>query len=744
MSLNNFNRAVAYYQNNNNFLAIQELHKFLSISPTHFEANFLLGIIYGSVERFDDSLIFLLKACDVKKNDFELLSNIGTCYYKLNNHIDALSYFEKALKLRPNSVDLLLFKAISFHTLQKYENSIDALKLAISIDPNNFLLFHHKAQSENALRKFPDALVSFNISIRLNPYFPDAYFFRGLLFSSVRKYQQSIESFDLAINLNNDDYDYFSNKALSLISLRKYSQATDLLNEVLALNPSHHHSLAVFGYLLLLNNSLSESEIFYTKAISHDPKNLEYLAARSTVYRDLNHYDKCMADLLCIYALDSEYELLLGNIVQTSLDTFDFENFNHFSNCLLHLLIDSNLCICAPLTFFYLSDSAELQLKCASIYTRDQYLTEEYVFPRYLHSKIRVAYYSSDFREHPVSHLIAELLELHNRDEFEVYAFALHSPNPNDPLRKRIELGVDHFFDVANISDQEIVDLSRKLEIDIAIDLGGHTKHARTQIFASRVAPIQANYLGFPGTMGASFMDYIIADQYVIPEKNQHFFSEKVAYLPGCFQVNDSKRRKSSREFTRKELGLPENAFVFCCFNQAYKITPEIFKCWMEILQAVEGSVLWLIDHNHVFKSNILRQAKVYFGDKEKVFFSPMIDSAENMKRYSCANIFLDTFPFNAGTTAAEVLGMGLPIVTISGESLASRYCGSLLHQMNLKELIMKDCREYITFSIQLASNLTKLNELAFNIKNKFRKDSLDSRIFSKNIENCYKKWMNH
>jgi len=385
--------------------------------------------------------------------------------------------------------------------------------------------------------------------------------------------------------------------------------------------------------------------------------------------------------------------------------TGNFDEEKHIINLIFDQLEISNSCI-DPLNFLSISDSSELQLKCASIYTRDQYLTEEYVFPKYLHSKIRVAYYSSDFREHPVSHLIAELLELHNRDEFEVYAFALHSPNPNDPLRKRIELGVDHFFDVANISDQEIVDLSRKLEIDIAIDLGGHTKHARTQIFASRVAPIQANYLGFPGTMGASFMDYIIADQYVIPEKNQHFFSEKVAYLPGCFQVNDSKRRKSSREFTRKELGLPENAFVFCCFNQAYKITPEIFKCWMEILQAVEGSVLWLPNYTEIVKSKIRSELFHFNININRVIFSFRInDPNDYLSSISHANLFLDTFPYNAHTTASDFLLTGVPLISISGHSFVSRVASSLLNTLNLSELSVISYEGYVNLSIKLATN---------------------------------------
>ncbi len=737
--MSNFKKALLYYQNNNLRAATQELISLLNSNPRHFDANFLLATIYIHHNDFSIAIKYFLKAYNLKKNDSELLINIGSCYHKLKNFHEALNFFNKAILIDQFNIDLLINKGITLFSLKKYHESIEVFNLALALAPTNFLIHHHKAQAEAALKLYDKSIDSYLASIQFNPYFSESYFFLGLLYSNIRQYSDSINLFNQAISLNSDELDYFSNKALSLLQLRKFDSALELIKNNLLKNPLHHHSLAVFGFYFLLINSFDKSEELYSKALSLDPKNPNYLSARSTVYKDLNKFDLCMADLVEIFSIDPKFELLLGNILQNCFDTLNFQDRVTYLNYYDHSITNDDFLIFPPLTHFYFSDSPELQLKCATAFTNSQFYPQPCSFPKYAHSKIRIGYYSADFREHPVSYLIAELLELHNRSDFEIYAFSLYSPNLDDPLRKRIELGVDHFFDVASKSDQEIVDLSRKLEIDIAIDLGGHTKHARTQIFASRLAPVQVNYLGFPGTMGASFMDYIIADRYVIPEENQQFYSEKVVYLPGCFQPHDSKRRKSSKIFTRKELGLPENAFVYCCFNQAYKITPEIFQCWIEILQAVEGSVLWLIDHNIEFKENIIKSFKLVFGDSEKVYFSPMIDAAENINRYKCADVFLDTYPFNAGTTASEVLESGTVIVSISGQSMASRYCGSLLFHHNLQKFITKNYKDYVEKAINLSAITVSLNQLKREIKTKCSRSYPDNISFVNELEKFYR-----
>ncbi len=701
--MSNFKKALLYYQNNNLRAATQELISLLNSNPRHFDANFLLATIYIHHNDFSIAIKYFLKAYNLKKNDSELLINIGSCYHKLKNFHEALNFFNKAILIDQFNIDLLINKGITLFSLKKYHESIEVFNLALALAPTNFLTHHHKAQAEAALKLYDKSIDSYLASIQFNPYFSESYFFLGLLYSNIRQYSDSINLFNQAISLNSDELDYFSNKALSLLQLRKFDSALELIKNNLLKNPLHHHSLAVFGFYFLLINSFDKSEELYSKALSLDPKNPNYLSARSTVYKDLNKFDLCMADLVEIFSIDPKFELLLGNILQNCFDTLNFKERSTYLNYYNLSITNDDFLIFPPLTHFYFSDSPELQLKCATAFTNSQFYPQPCSFPKYAHSKIRIGYYSADFREHPVSYLIAELLELHNRSDFEIYAFSLYSPNLDDPLRKRIELGVDHFFDVASKSDQEIVDLSRKLEIDIAIDLGGHTKHARTQIFASRLAPVQVNYLGFPGAMGASFMDYIIADRYVIPEENQQFYSEKVVYLPGCFQPHDSKRRKSSKIFTRKELGLPENAFVYCCFNQAYKITPEIFQCWIEILQAVEGSVLWLPDYPSIVKTQIQLlslDANVSF---ERIIFMQRVADPNDFLACICkADLFLDTFPYGAHATAADVLLSGLPLLSMSGSSYVSRVASSLLHVLNVPELITDNLSNYRNIAIKL------------------------------------------
>ncbi len=555
---------------------------------------------------------------------------------------------------------------------------------------------------------------------------------------SLNQYEDAIRKLEKATKQQPTFFEAHHDLGLAYSNLNQFKLAEIHFSQALKIRPKSKEANYNLAKLYDLEKRYEDALKFYSISVECDPNFYEALYNRAGLCYDNKKFDQAKKDYEQIINQNILYKNTFGLLLNLYRTTGLFDKTNNLVSSAL-MNTDHYCAVIDPLNFLTISDSPELQLKCATSFTNSQFYPQPCSFPKYAHSKIRIGYYSADFREHPVSYLIAELLELHNRSDFEIYAFSLYSPNLDDPLRKRIELGVDHFFDVASKSDQEIVDLSRKLEIDIAIDLGGHTKHARTQIFASRVAPVQVNYLGFPGTMGASFMDYIIADRYVIPEENQQFYSEKVVYLPGCFQPHDSKRRKSSKIFTRKELGLPENAFVYCCFNQAYKITPEIFQCWIEILQAVEGSVLWLIDHNIEFQKNILKTFELYFGDVKKVYFSPMIDAADNINRYKCADVFLDTYPFNAGTTASEVLESGTVIVSISGQSMASRYCGSLLFHHNLQKFITKNYKDYVEKAINLSAITVSLNQLKREIKTKCSRSYPDNISFVNELEKFYR-----
>jgi predicted O-linked N-acetylglucosamine transferase (SPINDLY family) len=338
-----------------------------------------------------------------------------------------------------------------------------------------------------------------------------------------------------------------------------------------------------------------------------------------------------------------------------------------------------------------------------------------------INEKIRIGYFSTDFKNHPVAFLIAELFEIHDRNRFEIYAFSLE--NATDEMRGRLVMAFDRFIDAESMSDVEIAQASRGLSIDIAVDLTGFTQDSRTGIFAHRAAPIQVNYLGYPGTMGADYIDYIIADKTLIPPQSQKYYSEKVVYLPNSYQVNDRRRLISDRCFTRQELGLPENRFVFCCFNNNFKILPATFDGWMRILKAVESSVLFLYAENKWAEENLKKEAKARGIDSSRLVFGRQIPMEEYLARYRACNLFLDTTPYNAGTTASDALWTGLPVLTLIGQSFASRIAASLLKAIGLSELITNSQEQYEALAIELAMNPKKLAGIKERLNVEFKVD---------------------
>ena len=355
------------------------------------------------------------------------------------------------------------------------------------------------------------------------------------------------------------------------------------------------------------------------------------------------------------------------------------------------------------------------------------------------HSKIRVGYFSADFRNHAVSALTAELFECHSRSEFELTAFAL-GPEAHDELRGRVQRAFDRFIPVFEQDDEQIAALARGLEIDIAVDLGGYTQHARPLIFAHRAAPIQVSYLGYLGTMGASFMDYLIADEIIVPPGRRRSYAEKIAYLPS-YQVNDSKRPVSDKIFSRAELGLPASGFVFCCFNASYKISPETFRSWMRILAAVPEGRLLLLGDNITTRQNLRREAVNSGIDPDRLIFAGRAAYGDYMARYRAADLFLDTHPYNAGTTASDALWMGLPVLTYAGEAFAARVAASILTSVGLPQLIAADRAGYERLAIELANTPDRLQQIRQELATAREGAALfDTRRFARNLESLFRR----
>ena len=392
-----------------------------------------------------------------------------------------------------------------------------------------------------------------------------------------------------------------------------------------------------------------------------------------------------------------------------------------------------------PYAIVAIPSSPAEQLQCAG-----RYVQEQPAYPplwqgeAYAHDRLRVAYLSADFNEHPTAYLTAGLFEQHDRSRFEITALSF-GQNDNSPARRRLEAAFEHFIDVRDNSDQEIAALMRRSEIDIAVDLMGFTKDHRLGVLARRAAPVQVNYLGYPGTTGAPYMDYILADATVIPEDHDAFYAERVVRLPGTYQINDNRRAVGQRTPTRGECGLPQNAFVFCCFNNPQKIMPEIFDIWMRLLRATEGSVLWLFAGNAKAAANLRLEAAKRGVAPERLIFAPKASVADHLARHRLADLCLDTLPYNAHTTASDALWAGLPVLTCLGETFAGRVAASLLKAIGLDALITHTLPEYEALALRLARDPVYLATLRDRlIRNRDGSFLFDTQSATRHIETAY------
>ena len=397
--------------------------------------------------------------------------------------------------------------------------------------------------------------------------------------------------------------------------------------------------------------------------------------------------------------------------------------------------------VAPPMSFLSITDDPEYQLKVAQIFTDSEYPENDVLgeISKYSNPKIKVAYFSADFKDHPVTYLCSELFELHDRERFEIYAFSTRK-SENSPLKDRLISAFDHFIEVDGISDKAVAELARSLKIDIAIDLGGHTQHARTNIFTYRAAPIQVNYLGFAGTMGAGYMDYIIADKVVIPTECEEFYLEKKVYLPNSYMVDDSTRIPSSKAVTRSDFDLPESGLVFCCFNNSYKFNPPRIASFAKILADVPNSVMWITENNTSFKQNLLAEFAKLGILEDRIIFATRVDAmADHLGRYRLADIFLDTNPYNAHTTALDALKAGVPIISMAGKAFASRVGASLLTAIGLPELIAHSEAEFIKLACTLGKDPKALKVLKDKLVINYQTMPLfNSQLYCKHLEAAY------
>ncbi len=643
-----------------------------------------------------------LAALERRSEQFSALSQL----LQQGDHAAVLAKAEVLEKEYPDSVFLLNIIAVAHAALKQFEPAIARYTKAIEIRPD-IAAFHNglgKVLSEASCQD--EAIASFGRALTINPQFTDAYYSLGIALRAVGRHDEAVASVARSVQLEPNSAEMIHHYGAALCDAGRYQEALAPLRRALQIAPG---VIGTHIYLSIALNKLgrySEDLVCLNEILKIDP-----------TVADVRGQKLFLQAMMCDWASRGE----------------DAEMFP---------TLGIEGAVLRPFVMLSLEDNPARHKSRSENFARQRYNQPEFppiAVPAVRPERLRIGYFSADFNDHPTMYLLVRLLELHDRTQFQVYAYS-YGPPAQDPMRARAEAAVDVYRDVHHLGAAEIAKLAREDGIDIAVDLMGYTKNARTEIFARRPAPVQINYLGYPGTMGAPFIDYIIADKTLIPPEQRMHFCEKIIYMPNSYQATDNRREVSARAVTRAEMGLPENGFVFCCFNNSFKISPAEFDVWMRLLEKVEGSVLWLLNSNPWFEPNLRREAQKRNIDPERLEFAQRVPTSDHLARHRLADLFLDTFNYNAHSTASDALWSGLPVVTKVGQGFASRVGASLLNAIGLAELITGSEEEYERLALELALNPAKLGELKAKLsEHRLKKPLFDSEKFAKHIEQAYR-----
>ncbi len=633
----------------------------------------------------------------------------------------------------------MLATAVGLHQQGKLSDAEKVYRNILRAKPKHFEARHLFGILRSQQGRAEEALDLIATVLETKPDHPDALYNRGNIFVQLERYEEALASYDAALALQPDNEEAHHNRGNVLYKLGRPDEALTAFDRALALQSNYTEALNSRGIVLERLQRYDEALASYDRASALRPERAEGLYNRGNLLKELKRFEESIESYLKARAITKDDPDAFG-IVESAQAICDWARSDELSGAVRASLMAGKSSV-TPFTLVGYSDDPALHLQCAKNLIADRIRirpTPLWSGTRYRHERIRIAYLSADFREHATAYLIAELVELHNRARFEVIGVSFGADDGSD-IRRRMVQSFDAFHDVRARGDREIAAALRELEVDIAVDLKGHTQDSRPEIFAHRPAPIQVGYLGYPGTIGADFLDYVLADETVAPFDHAPYYSEKIVHLPDCYQVNDRKRAVAATTPTRQDAGLPDNGFVFCCFNNNYKIKKPVFEVWMRLLTEVRGSVLWLLGDNPGAERNLRNEATARGVDPARLVFAGRAKLEDHLARHRLADLFLDTLPYNAHTTASDALWMGLPVVTCQGNAFASRVAASLLKAVGLPELVTHNLADYEALALRLASDGAMLQRVREALaRNRLSHPLFDTDRFRRGIEAAY------
>lgn len=649
----------------------------LKANPASFEALAGLGLAYLQADKPEEAQRILGDAVRLNGQSPEVFFNRGCAFQNLGRSEDALSCFARALALKPDYIEARNNRGSTLLKLQRHAEALACFDKVLEQASHIALVHSNRAAALLGLERYEEALESAQRAMSLDSRSASAWYHRGSAYAGLNRFEDALKDFDRA----------------------------------LAIAPAYVEALQYRGVVLAMLNRYEEAVAAYDRALKWAPANIDLLYNRGTALLALKRFEEAIPDCEKVLKADPDYKYARGNLLHCRLQCCDWRNLEK-EKAALHSGLEQGRRMMRPLLGMVVSTDPGEQRQCSRIWVANDcppFAEPLWKGEIYKHDRIRVAYLSADFREHAVATLAAGMFERFDKKRFETIAFSL-GRDDGSRMRARLEAAFEHFIDVRNKSDADVARMIRDMEVDVAVDLMGFTEGARTGIFARRAAPVQVNHLGFPGTMGAAYIDYILADPVVLPGGDERHYSEKVVILPDCYLPNDDRRAVAEQPPARAEAGLPERGFVFCAFNNLYKLTPEMFAAWMRILSAIDESILWLSQAAPAAMRNLRRGADQAGIASERLIFAPFAPSAEgHLARLSVADLFLDTLPYNAHASACDALWAGVPVVTCKGSTFAGRVGASALAALGMSELVTESLEEYERVARGLAADSAAL-----------------------------------
>jgi predicted O-linked N-acetylglucosamine transferase (SPINDLY family) len=721
--------------------ALECYDRALRLAPDYPEAHYNRALVLYDLARFDEAVASCDRALGLKPDYAAAYNNRGAALAELGRLEEAVASYDCALRLKPDYVAAHCNRGVALQKLGFLRRALEGYERAIALAPDYPAAHNNRAGVLRQLDRLEEALGAYDRALALKPDYVEAHANRGGVLGDLGRIAEALASCDRALALEPDCAEALNNRGIALGAWNRFEEALASYARALAIEPEHAETLLNRGVALHGLQRFEEALASYEQALAVRPDDADTWRNRGLTLQELRRPVEALESYQRAVALAPTDGRARASCCHLRMQICAWTDLEA-DRAQFSLGIERGRAVVSPFVALSLLDAPGMQLRNARLWTRSEYASGPSLPPlrRYpWHQKVRVGYFSADFRNHAVSALAAELFEIHDRSRFELSAFCLGA-DVHDELRVRVQSAFERFIPVFDKSDEAVAALARSLEIDIAVDLGGYTRGARPRIFALRAAPIQVGYLGFLGTTGGDLTDYLLADAALIPPADRKHYAERIAYLPS-YQVNDSRRPCSERVFSRAELGLPPAGFVFCCLNASYKITPETFASWMRILAAAPGSALLLLRDSAAAEDNLRGHALASGVDPARLVFAGRISYGDYIARYRSADLFLDTHPYNAGTTASDALWAGLPLLTWPGETFAARLGASLLTALGLPELIAAGRADYERLAVELATHPAQLGAIKARLAQARSRAALfDTPRFARSLEALFER----